>query len=131
MCEATRNDHDFNAASHANTITYTVPLNGYYFFVFSSENEMQDNYIRVNFDLHKTMYNVSNPISMCTNSSEKCEFKLKLFSDQRVVFELPVKTNETRWNEEFIVVSECEPRTSVYLICVLAVPLLILFFAFQ
>lgn len=92
---------------------------------------MQDNYIRVNFDLHKTMYNVSNPISMCTNSSEKCEFKLKFFSDQRVVFELPVKTNETRWNEEFIVVSECEPRTSVYLLCVLAVPLLILFFAFQ
>lgn len=131
FCERSRDDGDFEKASLANKITYSVPKNGYYFFVFSSENEVQENNIRVDFNLEKAMYNVSNPVSMCGNATDHCEFKLNFFSNEKVVFELPVKTNETRWNEEFIVVSECEPRTMVYLACVLAVPLLILFFAFQ
>lgn len=131
FCEIHRNDADFDAASLANTITYSVPTNGYYFFVFNSENEVQENYIRVNFNLQKTMYDVSNPVSMCSNTTEECDFKLNFWSSEKVVFELPIKTNETRWNEEFIVISECEPRTALYLLCVMAVPLLILFFAFQ
>lgn len=130
-CEKHRSDDDFDAASLANRITYSVPTNGYYFFVFSSENEVQDNYIRVSFNLQKTVYDVSNPVRQCSNATEQCDLPLSFFSNQKVVFELPVKANETRWNEEFLVVSECEPRTAVYLVCVLSVPLLILFFAFQ
>lgn len=131
MCEHHRSDGDFDKASLANKITYSVPTNGYYFFVFNSENEVQENYIRVHFNLQKTMYNVSNAVSRCSNATNQCDFNLDFFSNEKVVFELPVKMNETRWNEEFIVVSECEPRTAIYLLCVLSVPLLILLFAFQ
>lgn len=56
---------------------------------------------------------------------------LKFFSNEKVVFELPVSNNDSSWNEEYVVISECEPRTAVYLVCVLAVPLMVLLFAFQ
>lgn len=50
----------------------------------------------------------------------------------QVVIELPDdQVDEGRSSEEFILVSECQPRTSIYLICILAVPCLILAFAFQ
>lgn len=130
-CNATSDDDKFSKASHTNTITYTVPVNGYYFFVFNSENEKQDNYIRVKFDLQKTVYNVTNPIYSCNNITNECKLPLHFFSNEKVVFELPVNNNETLWNEEFIVVSECEPRTAIYLICVISVPLMVLLFAFQ
>lgn len=130
-CSNISDDRDFHSASQTNTITYTAPLNGYYFFVFNSENEVQDNYIRVKFDIKKTVYNVSNSIDSCNNATEECRLPLNFFSNQKVVFELPINSNETLWNEEYIVISECEPRTAVYLICVISVPLLILLFAFQ
>lgn len=130
-CNATSNDQDFCTASRSNKITYTVPVNGYYFFIFNSENEVQDNYIRVKFDIHKTVYNVSNSIQSCNNATGECRLSLNFFSNEKVVFELPINSNETLWNEEYIVISECEPRTVIYLVCVISVPMLILLFAFQ
>lgn len=130
-CNKISDAKDFGEASFSNTITYTVPTNGYYFFVFNSENEVQENYIRVHFDLKKTIYNVTDPLEQCSNTTEKCSLNLNFFSDQKVVFELPLNNNDSLWNEEYIVQSECEPRTAIYLICVLAVPLIILLFAFQ
>uniref|UniRef100_A0A1B0D8B7 E3 ubiquitin-protein ligase APD1-4 middle domain-containing protein n=1 Tax=Phlebotomus papatasi TaxID=29031 RepID=A0A1B0D8B7_PHLPP len=102
-CDRSKPETKINGASYANTITYTVPRSGYYFFVFNSENEVQQNYIRVRFDLHKIIYNVTHP--MAEKSSQS--------------------------NEEYVFVSECEPRTAIYLLCVLAVPFFILLFAFQ
>jgi peptidyl-prolyl cis-trans isomerase SDCCAG10 len=99
--------------------------------VFNSENEVQTNYLRVHFELEKRMYNVSNSMAACRNSTESCSLPLDFFSSEKVVLELPVSPNESLWNEEFIVVSTCEPRTALYLSCVIAVPVLILFFAFQ
>lgn len=131
FCENSRNDKEFTEASAANTVTYTVPQNGYYFFVFNSENEVQENYIRVHFNLQKTMYDVSDAVYQCNNTTDQCSLPLNFFSKQKVVFELPLKSNQSLWNEEFLVTSECEPRTIVYLICILSVPLLILLFAFH
>ncbi|VVC95795.1 unnamed protein product [Leptidea sinapis] len=34
----------------------------------------------------------------------------------KVVLELPLRNNDSLWNEQFVIISECEPRTSVYLI---------------
>lgn len=109
---------------------FRVPTNGYYFFVFNSENEIQDNYLRVLFHLKKTYYNVSEPVAACSNSSEKCAVPLRFFSSEKLVMELPVQNNDTLWNEEYVVVSECEPRTALYVICVIAVPVLVILFAF-
>lgn len=108
-----------------------VPLNGYYFFVFNSENEVQPNYVRVKFDLLKTVYNTSNPVHACKNSTTECSLPFKIFSNERTVLELPLSGNDSQWNEEYIGVSVCEPRTMVYTICVIMVPLLILCFAFH
>nr|XP_012137415.1 PREDICTED: uncharacterized protein LOC105662068 isoform X1 [Megachile rotundata] len=126
-----KHEKEHSTASFANTVTYRVPTNGYYFFVFNSENEIQPNFLRVRFDLLKTVYNISNPVHACKNSTTECSLPFKIFSNQRTVFELPLSGNDSQWNEEYVVVSTCEPRTSVYLLCIISVPLLILVFAFH
>ncbi|XP_050487818.1 uncharacterized protein LOC126872199 [Bombus huntii] len=126
-----KHESEHLTASFANTVTYRVPTNGYYFFVFNSENEIQPNYLRVRFDLLKTLYNISNPVHACKNSTTECSLPFKIFSNERTVLELPLSGNDSQWNEEYVVVSTCEPRTSIYLLCIIAVPLLILIFAFH
>ncbi|XP_076226240.1 uncharacterized protein LOC143174823 isoform X1 [Nomia melanderi] len=126
-----KHENEHTAVSFANTVTYRVPVNGYYFFVFNSENEIQPNYVRVNFDLLKTVYNISNPVHECKNSTSECSLPFKMFSNERTVLELPLSGNDSQWNEEYVVVSTCEPRTSIYLFCIILVPLLILVFAFH
>ncbi|CAH1186507.1 unnamed protein product [Phyllotreta striolata] len=113
-----------------NKVTYKVPVNGYYFFVFNSENEVQTNFVRVQFDIDKTVYNVSNAVAECLNKSESCSIDLDFFSSEKLVMELPVVQNESLWNEEYVVVSECEPRTAIYAVFVVLVPILVVFFAF-
>ncbi|CAG5100018.1 Similar to CWC27: Spliceosome-associated protein CWC27 homolog (Pongo abelii) [Cotesia congregata] len=124
-------ENQHSAASMPNAVTYRVPIDGYYFFVFSSENEIQPNYIRIQFDLLKTVYNTSQPIFECKNSTSECSLPFNFFSWERTVLELPVTNNDSQWNEEYVVVSQCEPRTAVYLLCIITVPLLILLFAFH
>nr|CAD7401045.1 unnamed protein product [Timema cristinae] len=130
-CVRGRNKHELHMASHPNTLTYRVPVNGYYFFIFNSENEIQPNYIHVKFNLDKVVYNVSEPLAACQNSTVDCILPLNFFSSEKVVIELPIRNNDSLWNEEYVVVTTCEPRTALYLGCVIAVPLLILMFAFQ
>nr|CAH7733934.1 unnamed protein product [Callosobruchus chinensis] len=113
-----------------NTITYRVPMNGYYFFVFNSENEVQQNFIRVHFNIEKAIYDVSNPVAACINTSETCSLNLNFFSSQKLVLELPVPENNTLWNEEFVIVSECEPRTAIYMMCAVLVLIMVVMFAF-
>ncbi|XP_045540261.1 uncharacterized protein LOC106710343 isoform X3 [Papilio machaon] len=123
---------DHPQAARANALTYRVPANGYYFFVFNSENEVQRNFIRARFELQKTRYDVARTaLRECTNTTDRCDLTLDIFSAQKVVLEVPLRNNDSLWNEQFVIVSECEPRTAVYLACVIAVPILILVFAFQ
>ncbi|KPJ20094.1 hypothetical protein RR48_02847 [Papilio machaon] len=123
---------DHPEAARANALTYRVPANGYYFFVFNSENEVQRNFIRARFELQKTRYDVARTtLRECTNTTDRCDLTLDIFSAQKVVLEVPLRNNDSLWNEQFVIVSECEPRTAVYLACVIAVPILILVFAFQ
>lgn len=98
--------------------------------MFNSENEVQTNFVRVQFDIEKTVYNVSNPVAECVNTSDSCVIDLDFFSSEKLVLELPVVQNESLWNEEYVVVSECEPRTAVYAVFVVLVPVLVVFFAF-
>ncbi|XP_071454893.1 uncharacterized protein [Hetaerina americana] len=178
-----------------NTLSYQIPANGYYFFVFNSENEVQTNFIHVHFDLRRRVYKIKDPIVECHNATH-CELPLSFFSDQKVVLELPINQGHTNhsdalllngqlaasnqpldstatntsqhmknqqtstqattsndfktetnrdsksetqveggeallWDESYVVVTTCEPRTTLYLCFIIAVPLLILLFAFQ
>lgn len=45
--------------------------------------------------------------------------------------ELPVQGNDSLWNEEYVVISECEPRTAIYVFCVIAVPIFVVLFGFM
>ncbi|XP_050316122.1 uncharacterized protein LOC126750524 [Anthonomus grandis grandis] len=130
-CKRNLSEQEAEETYLANSITYRVPVNGYYFFVFNSENEVQSNYIRVQFHLNKAIYNLSDPVAVCVNSSGTCEVDLNFFSSEKLVLELPVRGNDTLWNEEFIVESECEPRTALYAVCVISVPVIIILFAFS
>ncbi|XP_059061293.1 uncharacterized protein LOC131854181 [Achroia grisella] len=131
-CNTHATDEEKMSAAQSNALTYRVPTNGYYFFVFNSENEVQTNFIRAKFDLQKTKYDVARTaLRECKNSTERCDLSLDIFSSQKVVLEVPLSNNDSLWNEQFVIISECEPRTSVYLFCVIAVPILILIFAFQ
>ncbi|CAH2237970.1 jg7824, partial [Pararge aegeria aegeria] len=131
-CRPGVSESQSHTAARANALTYRVPANGYYFFVFNSENEVQRNFIRARFDLQKTRYDVARTtLRECRNSTERCDLPLDIFSSQKVVLELPLRNNDSLWNEQFVIISECEPRTSVYMACVIAVPILILLFAFQ
>uniref|UniRef100_A0A1B6LJN2 E3 ubiquitin-protein ligase APD1-4 middle domain-containing protein n=1 Tax=Graphocephala atropunctata TaxID=36148 RepID=A0A1B6LJN2_9HEMI len=130
-CEAHRPETVLTRASGANTVTYKVPSNGYYFFIFNSENEVQPNFLHIHFRLEKTTYNVTNAVAACHNQTGSCSLPLRFWSRDKVILELPVRPNDTLWNEEFLAVSTCEPRTALYIACVIAVPLLIILFAFQ
>ncbi|KAL0860666.1 hypothetical protein ABMA27_010011 [Loxostege sticticalis] len=131
-CHADASEDETSSAARANALTYRVPSNGYYFFVFNSENEVQTNFINARFDLQKTRYDVAKTaLRECKNSTNRCDLSLDLFSSQKVVLEVPLRNNDSLWNEQFVIISECEPRKSLYLMCVIAVPILIMMFAFQ
>ncbi|XP_063897183.1 uncharacterized protein LOC110383125 isoform X3 [Helicoverpa armigera] len=131
-CHRGASEDESFAAAKANALTYRVPANGYYFFVFNSENEVQRNYIRARFALQKTRYDVARTaLRECKNSTQRCDLALDIFSTQKVVLEVPLRNNDSLWNEQFVIISECEPRTSIYMFCVIAVPILILVFGFQ
>ncbi|XP_047036804.1 uncharacterized protein LOC124642435 isoform X1 [Helicoverpa zea] len=131
-CHRGASEDESFAAAKANALTYRVPANGYYFFVFNSENEVQRNYIRARFALQKTRYDVARTaLRECKNSTQRCDLALDIFSTQKVVLEVPLRNNDSLWNEQFVIISECEPRTSIYMVCVIAVPILILVFGFQ
>ncbi|XP_049831166.1 uncharacterized protein LOC126272389 isoform X1 [Schistocerca gregaria] len=133
LCNASESEESLNKAGLHNTLTYIIPATGYYFFVFNSENEVQTNYMRAYFQLEKRVYNVSYALDACVNSTEACSLPLDFWSNEKVVLELPapLKPNDSEWNNEYVIQSTCEPRTALYLVCVIAVPLLILIFAFQ
>lgn len=78
-----------------------VPANGYYFFVFNSENEVQTNYIRARFDLQKTKYDVAKTkLRECTNSTERCDLSLDIFSSQKVTYILILSVKD--FNESLL-----------------------------
>ncbi|KAL3289084.1 hypothetical protein HHI36_003526 [Cryptolaemus montrouzieri] len=129
-CSANLTNEQAEEAHLQNTFIYKVPLNGYYFFVFSSENEVQQNYVRVQIDLQKTLYDVSKPLAKCSNTSTNCSLDLQFLSGQKVVLQLPLQNNDDYFDEEFVAESECEPRSELYAICVIAVPVVFILFAF-
>lgn len=65
-------------------IIFRVTANGYYFFIFSSENEVEQNYVRASFNLKKVVYDVSNPVALCNNQSSQCTLPLGFLSNEQV-----------------------------------------------
>ena len=60
---------------------------GFYYFVFSNENEITNNFVAAHFDLHKTVFDVREPERSCLNTTD-CSLDLAFFSEQHVVIEV-------------------------------------------
>ena len=131
-----------------------VSETGFYYFIFANENELTDNFLSAKFDLHKTVFDVSNNTQNCTNSDE-CELPLTFWSEDHVVIEVPENqrapsndnNNGTKTDpcgEEYLLrgysslekchqileaKSVCKPRKPMYMIFLLLVPFFILFCA--
>ena len=60
---------------------------GFYYFVFSNENEITNNFVAAHFDLHKTVFDVREQEQSCLNTTD-CSLDLAFFSEQHVVIEV-------------------------------------------
>ena len=122
-------------------ITHMVDKTGFYYFIFSNENEITENFISSRFDMLKTVFDVSHATDKCVNSSS-CSLPLTFWSEEHVVLELPQTANSsceysteglTSYHECYNIVhaeSICQPRGKLYVVFLLLVPILILMFSY-
>lgn len=111
--------------SHLQT-THQVVKDGYYYYIFYSDNDFRDNHIHALFDIYKPTYQFGNYSAGCINVTE-CTFPVKMFSDDKVVVEVPTRDGiEHEADDITHLVSTCYPRTSVYAIFPVSVLFLIL-----
>jgi hypothetical protein len=133
----------------------TIIESGFYYFIFANENEIRPNFMRVRFDLHKTVFDVSSATENCTNT-KNCELPLTFWSEDHVVLEIPetqldnqletsnttsldpcqedslIKGYSSHSDCHRLIVAEsvCTPRKPIYMVFVLLVPILILCFGY-
>ena len=60
---------------------------GFYYFIFTNENEITSNFVAAQFDVHKTVFDVSRPEESCLNTTD-CGLELAFLSQQHVVLEV-------------------------------------------
>ncbi|XP_013168242.1 PREDICTED: uncharacterized protein LOC106118213 isoform X3 [Papilio xuthus] len=111
-------------------VEHKIQSDGYYYYIFYSDNDLVNNDIHAIFDIYKPTFQYANmsDTKVCLNSTE-CEFDISIFSDELVIVEVPT-TDGFKNDKSFILTSVCHPRTSVYIIFPVSVLLLILLFAF-
>jgi len=105
---------------------HDVNTNGYYYYIFFSDNDDAFNHIHAVFDIFKPSYLYANisETKGCINSTN-CNFKVQMFSDEVVIVEVPTKDGIEHEDEDFsLLISQCTPRMSVYIIF----PILVLIF---
>jgi len=154
-CSRTSNSSELEKTRNSEvgvTKVLEVTESGFYYFIFANENEIQDNFLSAKFDLHKTVFDVSENAGNCTKSTH-CELPLAFWSEDHVVLEVPDHqpakyNNGTAINDPcseeslltgfssleechqiIIATSVCKPRKLIYMIFLLLVPVFILFCA--
>lgn len=105
---------------------HDVSTNGYYYYIFFSDNDEESNHIHAVFDIFKPTYLYSNISSTkgCINSTY-CHFNVQMLSDEVVIVEVPTRDGIEHEDDDIsLLISQCQPRTSVYIIF----PILVLVF---
>ena len=85
--QCTRNASIYDLNEIRTTVELEVSESGFYYFIFANENEITDNFLSAKFDLHKTVFDVSQNERNCTESTH-CELPLKFWSEDHVVLEV-------------------------------------------
>ncbi|XP_053674983.1 uncharacterized protein LOC128725278 [Anopheles nili] len=118
-------------ASH--TVTkHEVVSDGYYYYIFYSDNDYVQNDIHAMFDIYKPTFQYSNISDSkgCINSTH-CSFPISFWSNERVIVEVPTRDGiEHEEDDITMLVSTCHPRMAIYIIFPVSVLLLVLTCAF-
>ncbi|XP_047516207.1 uncharacterized protein LOC125056900 isoform X1 [Pieris napi] len=111
-------------------VVHDVTIDGYYYYIFYSDNDFVVNDVHAIFDIYKPIFQYSNmsDTKVCINKTE-CSFGIDLFSDELVIVDVPTRDG-LRNEDTSILISVCHPRMSVYIIFPVSVLLLVLLFAF-
>lgn len=110
---------------------HDVVEDGYYYYIFYSDNDFVSNDIHALFDIYKPTFQYENVTKSCINQTE-CSFTLDLMSPDRVIVEIPTKDGiDLDPDEISLLISVCHPRMGVYAIFPIAVLFFILGCAFM
>ncbi|XP_052128282.1 uncharacterized protein LOC113206796 isoform X1 [Frankliniella occidentalis] len=121
--------HFLEKGSHMQT-KHEVVSDGYYYYIFYSDNDYVQNDIHAVFNIYKPTYQYANYSKGCINKTE-CNFPLKFLSAETVIVEVPTRDGiEHEQDDISLLISSCHPRRSVYIIFPVTVLFLILGCAF-
>lgn len=109
---------------------HKVILDGYYYYIFYSDNDFHANDVHAIFDIYKPTYKYRNYTKGCINATE-CTFPVSFLSNDFVVVEVPTRDGIEQESDDITMLqSVCHPRMAVYAIFPVAVLFLILGCAF-
>ncbi|XP_021927269.1 uncharacterized protein LOC110833473 isoform X2 [Zootermopsis nevadensis] len=110
---------------------HEVIADGYYYYIFYSDNDYVQNDIHAVFNIHKPTYQYAKHSRACFNQTE-CNFPITFWSDEIVIVEVPTRDGiEHEEDDITYLISSCYPRMSVYVVFPVAVLFLILGCAFM
>ncbi|XP_022914325.2 uncharacterized protein [Onthophagus taurus] len=114
------------------SVEHEVNSDGFYYYIFFSDNDFIINDIHAVFDIYKPTYqysNVSKNFECIHNTT--CTFPVSFWSDQSVIVEVPTRDGIDHEEDDItLLISTCHPRKSVYMIFPIAVVFLVLGCAF-
>ncbi|XP_037910349.1 uncharacterized protein LOC119651080 isoform X2 [Hermetia illucens] len=111
---------------------HDVVEDGYYYYIFYSDNDLVRNDIHAVFDIYKPTFEYANLTDaiVCLNSTN-CTFPITLSSEEVVLVEVPTRDGiEHEEDDVTYLISTCHPRMAIYLIFPISVLILILSCAF-
>ncbi|XP_017013297.2 uncharacterized protein [Drosophila takahashii] len=109
-------------------VLQNVIEDGYYYYIFYSDNDHVQNELHAVFDIYKPTYQYSNmsESQSCLNTTD-CTFNISFLSDEIVVVEVPTRDGiEHEADDITNLISTCHPRSEIYAIFPITVLVLIL-----
>ncbi|XP_037958574.1 uncharacterized protein LOC119688030 isoform X2 [Teleopsis dalmanni] len=122
------NAHFLENGSHRMLSKHQITEDGYYYYIFYSDNDLVRNDIHAIFDIYKPTFQYSNVSDAqgCVNATN-CTFSIGFLSDEIVVVEVPTRDGiEHEEDDITYLISTCHPRTEIYAIFPIMVLILIL-----
>lgn len=111
---------------------HEVVSDGYYYYIFYSDNDYVQNDIHAVFDIYKPTFQYSNISESkgCVNSTN-CSFPISFWSDERVIVEVPTRDGIEHEDDDItFLISTCQPRMAIYIVFPISVLFLVLTCAF-
>lgn len=122
------NPHFLENGSHRMLSIHEIDADGYYYYIFYSDNDLVRNDIHAIFDIYKPTFQYSNLSDSqgCVNATN-CTFPIRFLSDEIVVVEVPTRDGIEHEDDDITyLISTCHPRTEIYAIFPILVLILIL-----